>query len=133
MATTTVETIAQTLPALTLRNRPDQAEPAQSEYRYANLLPHFSPNTYPPLEPFTHHDPGLHALTHPNPRAFLDRAESVVELTPRLGTEVRGVNLSHLGAAGRDQLALEVTRFTFFMSEKRDAKTKNTLGMTTRR
>nr|GAT43652.1 predicted protein [Mycena chlorophos] len=80
------------------------------DYRYANYLPHFSQDRYPPLEPFEHIDPGLRALAHPNPRAFLDNATSVVELTPRLGTEVRGVNLAELDADALDELALETAR-----------------------
>ncbi|KAI0067960.1 TauD-domain-containing protein [Artomyces pyxidatus] len=97
----------------TLRQSPHvQAQEQQEEpYRYANLLPHFDPaEHFPPLTPFDHADPGLRALAHPNPRSFLSSATSVVELTPNLGTEVRGVNLAKLDSDGRDQLALEVAR-----------------------
>ena len=80
----------------------------ESEYRYAHLLPHFSADHYPPLTPFEHVDPALRAVSHDNPRAFLNSATSVCELTPYLGTEVTGVNLAELDSAGRDQLALEV-------------------------
>lgn len=109
------ETITQALPSLTLRGaspeanqEPGQENQTEAPYRYAHLLPHFSPTTYPPLEPFEHQDPGHRALSHPNPISFLDGAQSVVELTPRLGLEVRGVSLAALDSAGRDQLALEV-------------------------
>jgi sulfonate dioxygenase len=64
----------------------------EDEYRYSHLLPHFSRDHYPPLTPFLHSDPGLRALNHANPRAFLQNATSVVELTPRLGTEGRDGN-----------------------------------------
>lgn len=80
----------------------------EEPYRYAHLLGYWSTDKYPPLEPFTHVDPGSRALNLPNPRAFLDNATSVVDLTPHLGTEVRGVNLAELDSNGRDQLALEV-------------------------
>ena len=80
----------------------------EEEYRYKHLLPHFSEDRYPPLQPFEHIDPAFRALNLPNPRAFLDGAESVSEITPHLGTEVRGVNLARLDSDGRDQLALEV-------------------------
>lgn len=96
---------AGTEPSLTLRPVPTHQE---SKYRYAHLLPHFSSNRYPPLLPFGHVDPGSRALSHDNPRAFLDNATSVRELTPYLGTEVTGVNIAELDSAGRDQLALEV-------------------------
>ena len=81
----------------------------QEPYRYAALLPHFSSQRYPPLEPFTHEDPGFRALTHEDPRAFLRGASSLVELTPNLGTEVRGVSLANLNSDERDELALEVS------------------------
>lgn len=88
-----------------------QEQPAQKQqepYRYAHLLPVFSTETYPPLEPFDHVDPGFRALSHPNPRSFLSRATSVHDLTPNLGTEIRGVNLATLSSDERDQIALEV-------------------------
>ncbi|KAH9912253.1 uncharacterized protein BXZ73DRAFT_93224 [Epithele typhae] len=107
----TVETITESLPTLTLRST-DADKPAavKEEYRYAHLLPVFPKEEhYPPLTPFEHVDPAARALSHSNPRAFLDGA-SLVDLTPRLGTEVRGINLVDLDNDGRDQLALEVAR-----------------------
>ena len=107
----TVETITQTLPSLTLRNQSDQSEETKKTepYKYAHLLPVFPKDEhYPPLTPFEHVDPGLRALSHPNPRSFLDNATSVIDITPRLGSEIRGVSLAALDNAGRDQLALEV-------------------------
>lgn len=79
-------------------------------YKYKHLLPYFSQDKYPPLTPFKHEDPGLRALKHENPRAFLDKATSLVELTPNLGTEICGVNLADLDSDAKDQLALEVAR-----------------------
>ena|SRR5882762_7849261 len=113
--TTTVETIRQSLPSLPLRPSPDSVQQGHSQeqrdsvgYRYARLLPHFSPQTYPALTPFEHSDPAFRALSHPNPRSFLDNATSVIELTPNLGTEIHGISLAQLDSDGRDQLALEV-------------------------
>lgn len=85
MSQTITETQEAPVATLILKN-PVEEKP-EDDYRYSNLLPHFSPDHYPPLTPFTHSDPGLRALDHPNPRAFLENATSVVELTPRLGTE----------------------------------------------
>ncbi|KAH9178905.1 hypothetical protein EDB89DRAFT_2225566 [Lactarius sanguifluus] len=88
--------------------RSDQGKTAP--YRYAHLLPHLSPATYPPLTPFEHTDPGLRALAHSNPRSLLDAATGAIELTPNLGTEVYGISLARLDSDSRDQLALEVAK-----------------------
>ena len=118
----TVETITQvteSIPAaLSLRpsakspenNAQEAQRTSQKEpYRYAHLLPAFPKDEhYPPLTPFEHVDPAARALNLTNPRAFLDNATSIVELTPNLGTEVQGVNLATLDSDGRDQLALLV-------------------------
>lgn len=114
-ATTTVPVVTQGLATLKLRlddqRAPIAASVPESTYRYAHLLPSFSKDEhFPPLTPFEHIDPASRALTHENPRAFLDNATSVIDLTPRLGTEITGVNLAELDAVGRDQLALEVAR-----------------------
>lgn len=111
-ATTTEAAPTVELSTLPLRGREKKAEEKAEEYKYAHLLPHFSEDRYPPLEPYKHIDPGHRALKHANPRAFLDSAERVVELTPHLGTDVKGINLANLDSDGRDQLALEVGIFS---------------------
>ncbi|KAG6888762.1 hypothetical protein C0992_007553 [Termitomyces sp. T32_za158] len=103
---TTTTTLANPVTA-TLKLRPSGQNKEEEPYRYAHLLPYFSQDHYPPLTPFEHVDPGHRALSHPNPRSFLDNA-TVVELTPNLGNEVHGVNLATLSDDERDQLALEV-------------------------
>jgi sulfonate dioxygenase len=83
---------------------------AAPEHRFSHLLPTFSQDEhYPPLELFDHVDPGSRALAREDPNAFLVNAVVSV-LTPRFGSEVRGVNLATLNAEGRDQLALYVAR-----------------------
>jgi sulfonate dioxygenase len=84
-------------------------EAAEEPYKYAHLMPVYSKDKYPPLEPFEHVDAGSRALTHANPRSFLDAAK-VVELTPEFGSDVRGVNLAELTPDQKDELALEVAR-----------------------
>lgn len=115
--TTATSTLTQTLSSLALRSSTNPENTAKGEqkpvrdeepYRYASLLPVFNNDHYPPLQPFDHVDPAFRALSHPNPRSFLDEATSIVELTPNLGTEVHGVNLATLTNDERDQLALEV-------------------------
>jgi len=55
------------------------------------------------LEPFLHYDHGKDADTsYPD---LLPEGSTVSHLTPTIGTEVRGVQLSTLTSAGRDQLA----------------------------
>ncbi|TFK76760.1 TauD-domain-containing protein [Pluteus cervinus] len=117
MPSTTVTGTEQATPAATvLKLRPtsengtENGAQQEEPYRYAHLVPHFSEDRYPPLVPFDHVDPGFRALRHPNPRSFLDNATDVVEITPYLGTEVHGVQLTSLDSDGRDQLALEVAR-----------------------
>lgn len=86
------------------------AQTESDPYRYKDLLPYFAQDSYPPLIPFEHIDPGFRALSHPDPRAFLSNAAKVTDLTPNLGTEVQGVQLTELDATGRDQLALQVIK-----------------------
>ncbi|KIK70430.1 hypothetical protein GYMLUDRAFT_273011 [Collybiopsis luxurians FD-317 M1] len=113
MSSTTVETQTEPASAATLKLRSSQGDEKQTQssgdYRYSHLLPVFTQDRYPPLTPFEHVDPGHRALSHPNPRSFLDNA-SIIELTPNLGTEVHGVNLRTLSSDQRDQLALLVAR-----------------------
>ncbi|KAF9072735.1 hypothetical protein BDP27DRAFT_1261175 [Rhodocollybia butyracea] len=113
MSSTQTQTVTAAPALITLRSSDGSqaaAEKSSEEYRYSHLLPVFSQDQYPPLTPFEHSDPGQRALTHANPWSFLDNATSVIELTPRLGTEVHGVNLRTLDSDSRDQLALEVCR-----------------------
>ncbi|KAK3903286.1 putative alpha-ketoglutarate-dependent sulfonate dioxygenase [Staphylotrichum tortipilum] len=59
---------------------------------------------YAPLEPFEHTEHGKDAdLSFPN--LLPQGVASVVDLTPTIGTEVRGVQLSTLSNAGKNELA----------------------------
>ncbi|KAM6498001.1 TauD domain containing protein [Amanita muscaria] len=113
--TTVTEPVRNENAALKLRLTEANGGGEQELYRYTHLLPHISSDHYPPLVPFEHVDPGRRALRHANPRAFLDNATSVVDLTPHLGTEVVGINLAELDSDGRDQVALEVARRGFLV------------------
>ncbi|KAF8604954.1 TauD-domain-containing protein [Ceratobasidium sp. AG-I] len=86
---------------------------SSTDYPFAHLLPTFDKaEHYPPLTPFEHTDPAAraNALPEAEQRTFLRNATRVKNLTPKLGTEVQGVDLTSLNAADRDQLALEVAR-----------------------
>ncbi|CAE6428759.1 unnamed protein product [Rhizoctonia solani] len=85
----------------------------KSDYAYEHLLPVFDKSEfYPPLKPFEHVDPAARAAALPESgqRTFLANATRVRNLTPQIGTEVVGVDLTSLDGAARDQLALEVAR-----------------------
>lgn len=71
--------------------------------QYQNYLPTWGNETYPPLERFEHRDHGLDAASS-YPELL---ASGVIsnDLTPTIGTEVTGVQLSKLSGAGKDQLA----------------------------
>lgn len=80
------------------------------DYKYKRFLPSFDHEyKLPPLEPFEHVDPGHAALSHANPRAFLDSA-TVNNLTPKFGSEVSGIQLSALTNEQRSQLGLYVAQ-----------------------
>lgn len=108
MSSTVSETVTQTLP-ITLRTK-SQANgiSVDAKYKYSHLLPSFSSEQYPPLEYFEHTDPGHRALSHPDPRSFLQNASRVTDIQPVLGTEIEGIKLTDLDNDGRDQLALFV-------------------------
>ncbi|CAE7085081.1 unnamed protein product [Rhizoctonia solani] len=92
---------------------PPTASNPEDDYQYAHLLPGFDKSEfYPPLEPFEFTDPGTRAAALPvsEQRAFLKNATRVRNLTPGIGTEVVGIDLTSLDGPARDQLALEVAR-----------------------
>lgn len=79
------------------------------EQQYSNYLPTWNPSQkYPPLTPFEHTEHGKDA--DPTLKDLLAPGSHVVELTPSIGSEVRGVQLSQLSDAAKDQLALYVAQ-----------------------
>lgn len=78
---------------------------------YPDFLPTWNPlEKYPPLEPFKHEDPGLRA--NPKLPNLLPKGGSQVvkRITPKLGTEITGIQLSQLDSHGKDELALLVAQ-----------------------
>ncbi|KAF7163462.1 hypothetical protein CNMCM5623_008363 [Aspergillus felis] len=78
-------------------------------------FPHYLPvwdnetERYPPLTPFEHYDHGKDA--DPSFPDLLPQGKVQVDnLTPTIGSEVRGVQLSQLTKEGKDQLALYVAQ-----------------------
>ncbi|PTB41843.1 hypothetical protein M441DRAFT_57935 [Trichoderma asperellum CBS 433.97] len=76
---------------------------------YPQYLPTWNPaQQYPPLQPFEHYEHGKDADTsYPN---LLPSGVQVTELTPSIGSEVRGIQLSSLTDAGKDELAHYVAK-----------------------
>ncbi|KAI8059480.1 hypothetical protein BC940DRAFT_313645 [Gongronella butleri] len=61
---------------------------------------------YPPLEVYEHHDPGHHA--DPKKASILEQASQVVDVTPSIGTDIHGIQLSQLTEQQKNDLALLV-------------------------
>ncbi|KAJ9272528.1 hypothetical protein DTO212C5_1255 [Paecilomyces variotii] len=83
----------------------------QAPASFPNYLPVWDNETerYPPLEPFEHYDHGKDA--DPSFPDLLPKGKAEVdELTPGIGSEIRGVQLSQLSKEGKDQLALYVAQ-----------------------
>ncbi|KAJ8660201.1 hypothetical protein O0I10_004060 [Lichtheimia ornata] len=77
---------------------------------------------YPPLEPFEHKDPGH--LADPTKAALLNAATKVIDVTPNIGTEIHGIQLSQLSEQQKNDLALLVAErgVVFFRSQDLTAK-----------
>ncbi|KAF1952827.1 dioxygenase-like protein [Byssothecium circinans] len=76
--------------------------------KYAAYLPVYDTTTkFPPTELFDFDDRGHHAdLAKPNLLGRDNTGLKVSKLTPRVGTEITGLQLSHLTDAQKDELAL---------------------------
>ncbi|KAG5928856.1 hypothetical protein E4U42_007834 [Claviceps africana] len=73
--------------------------------KYPHYLPTWNPaEKFPPLEPFDHYEHGRDAdPSYPN--LLPAGSARVTHLTPTIGSEVSGVQLSALSDAGKDELA----------------------------
>ncbi|KAL1984908.1 hypothetical protein VTN96DRAFT_8567 [Rasamsonia emersonii] len=105
--TTTVQTDQETL-VTKLQAAFD--EKTHEGYKYKRYLPVYDTVTkFPPLEPFDFHDRG-HLADKDKPNLLQPDNPNVVvtKLTPRIGTEIRGLQLSQLTDAQKNELALLV-------------------------
>lgn len=98
-------TITETLPpalASKLNQRPKNPD---GSALYPDYLPFYDPlESVEDLGEFEHSDPGHRAdPTFPN---LLKNATRVSDLSPHIGTEIEGVQLSQLSSEGLDELAL---------------------------
>jgi len=95
-------------PAAFVRRAIDE-EGGKTTAQYPHYLPTWDHSVkYPPLEPFTHVEHGLDA--DPTLPDLLPEGSRAKKLTPSIGSEVTGVQLSKLSPAGKDQLALFIAQ-----------------------
>ncbi|KAL5044863.1 hypothetical protein BDW71DRAFT_215490 [Aspergillus fruticulosus] len=80
-------------------------EDGTTDAKYPHYLPVWDhSDNLPPLEPYTHNDPGQNA--DPSLKDLLTPGVTAKKLTPTIGTEITGVQLSSLTDKAKDQLAL---------------------------
>ncbi|KAL3433584.1 hypothetical protein BDV09DRAFT_205240 [Aspergillus tetrazonus] len=80
-------------------------EDSPTDAKYPHYLPVWDhADNLPPLEPFTHHDPGKNA--DPSLKDLLIPGVTLKKLTPTTGSEITGIQLSSLTDKAKDQLAL---------------------------
>ncbi|KAJ7578348.1 hypothetical protein C8J56DRAFT_797906 [Mycena floridula] len=88
---------------------------------YPFYLPHFDVNEkFPPTELFEFTDPGLRA-DHSKPH-LLGPKTTVRHLSPYLGTEVNGIQISELSSQGLDELALYAAERKVLLFRNQDFK-----------
>jgi sulfonate dioxygenase len=102
MATTTTETTSSEPLALKLNQRPKNPD---GSALYPDYLPFYDPlEKVDDIGLFDHFDPGQRAdPTFPN---LVGKASKVINLSPHVGTEIEGIQLSQLTQEGLDELAL---------------------------
>lgn len=79
-------------------------------YDYLRPINPITPIIWDELKPFKHNDKALLADPSNNYQNLLKSAVSVTHLTPKIGTEIVGVNLADLSNVQRNELALLVAR-----------------------
>ncbi|AET41296.1 sulfonate dioxygenase Ecym_7479 [Eremothecium cymbalariae DBVPG len=79
--------------------------------KFPEFLPTWDPyQKFPPLTFHEYYDPGIRADPE-FPNLFKNNEKlSISKITPKFGTELRGVQLTELNNAGRDELALLVAQ-----------------------
>ena len=99
-------------------------------YAYEDLLPSFPTDLhYGPLGTIPYTDRGTHG--NPKFRNLLRDATAIFDYTPKIGTEIHGVNLAKLSDSQKDDLArLIATRGVVFFRQQDDfdIETQRNLG-----
>ncbi|KZZ90358.1 alpha-ketoglutarate-dependent taurine dioxygenase [Ascosphaera apis ARSEF 7405] len=99
---------------------PGWVEPIDhTNYAHEDLLPSFPDVKWPPLTEVPYEEKGL--LGDPNFKNLLADATDVFDITPRIGTEIHGINLGKLTDAQKNDLArLLATRGVVFFRDQKD-------------
>ena len=97
----------------------------RDQLKFPDFLPTWDPRQkYPPLKFFKHEDPGARA-DKSLPNLFPKDSDHVQKrITPKLGTEVTGIQLSQLDDKGKDELALYVAQRGVVVFREQDFATK---------
>ncbi|KAF8871003.1 alpha-ketoglutarate-dependent taurine dioxygenase [Mucidula mucida] len=110
MSATTTVRVSETEPVVTYDiNIPYKSEDGKfpPNIKYPAYAPTWDPIWFGPLPPFEFEDPALRAdKAKPS---LLSQVTAVEEITPRMGTVLRGVQLTSLTDAAKDELALLVS------------------------
>lgn len=95
------------------------AKAYRQKVAYPDFLPAWNPNEkYPPLEFHKFEDPGLRAdPSFPN---LLNGKVTLKPITPKLGTEIKGLQLTQLSDAAKDELALLIAQRGVVILEDQD-------------
>ena len=97
-------------------------------YEYEHLKPCFPDVTWPPLEEVPYSDKGL--LGDPEYKNILAEATDAFDYTPKIGTEIHGVNLKTLTNAQKNDLArLVAYRGVVFFRGQEDFEVEDQLEL----
>lgn len=92
---------------------------SHEDYEYEDLRPSFPNVQWEPLTEVPYHDRGIQG--DPQFRNLLSDATGIFDYTPKIGTEVHGINLAKLTDAQKDELArLVSTRGVVFFRNQTD-------------
>ena len=83
-----------------------QTDYTKEDYKYKDFLPYVTLTSEPALTPYEHIDVATRA--DPEKKAFFAATPNRKDMTPNIGTEVRGVQLSQLTDKQKDEMALYV-------------------------
>lgn len=76
----------------------------KDKYKYKDFIPHVTLTSEPALTPYDHVDAASRA--DPEKKALFAAIPNRKDMTPNIGTEVRGIQLSQLTDKQKDELAL---------------------------